>query len=328
MQPLISVIVPVYRVEAYLKACVASIQAQTYQNIEIILVDDGSPDNCPRICDELAAGDSRIRVIHQENGGLSSARNTGIQAATGEYIALLDSDDLWTPLFLSRLYEALSAHGCDMAVCLFRRFEDDPPLQVPDKVTPQVLTREEAFECLFNQRIENMVVAPNKLYRRSLFQTVRYPLGQLHEDEAVIHHVIGACSSIVWVEEAHYLYRTTHNSITTSRFNLRRLDEMKAKEDRIAYFESNGQLHLADKTRIVYLSNLMRLHRTALGNMEDAVLRNSTCRNIHRVFCRVYSRTLLNSASRTMKVRCLLFRLLPVPFSWLENIRLKRKGIT
>jgi glycosyltransferase involved in cell wall biosynthesis len=166
MNELISVIIPVYKVEAYLTVCVESVLAQTYEQLEIILVDDGSPDNCPKICDEFAARDSRIRVIHKENGGLSSARNAGIDAARGEYLAFLDSDDLWTPVFLERLCRAAQETGADFAVCLFRRFRGDPPKELPEPVAAEVLTRREAFECLFGVRNENMVVAPNKLYRR------------------------------------------------------------------------------------------------------------------------------------------------------------------
>ena len=103
MKPLVSVIIPVYKVEAYLTACVESVLAQTWQDFEIILVDDGSPDQCPRMCDEFAARDSRIRVIHKENGGVSTARNVGIHAAEGTYLAFLDSDDLWSPLFLEKM---------------------------------------------------------------------------------------------------------------------------------------------------------------------------------------------------------------------------------
>ena len=132
MNPLISVIIPVYKVEDYLTACVESVLAQTYQTFEIILVDDGSPDNCPQMCDEFAARDSRIRVIHKPNGGLSSARNAGIDGAKGEYLAFLDSDDLWTPLFLERLYRAIGETGADLAVCLFRRFRGTPPLEQPE----------------------------------------------------------------------------------------------------------------------------------------------------------------------------------------------------
>ena len=348
MSPLISVIIPVYKVEAYLTACVESVLAQTYQNVEIILVDDGSPDSCPRMCDEFAARDSRIRVIHKENGGLSSARNAGIDAAKGEYLAFLDSDDLWTPLFLERLYRAICETDADLAVCLFLRFRGDPPTELPETAQTLTLTQRDAFECLFGVRNENMVVAPNKLYDRKLFtpvnesivvawnklypadsfREVRYPVGKLHEDEAVIHELLGLTQKIAWVEEAHYLYREAADSITTAKFNIRRLDEMYAKERRIAWFESHGMPDLADQTRLAYLSGLMRLYRTVQAELEDRAAAKEACQKIYDRFCALCTPELIQGRSRREKLRYTLFRAVPAWFSRLDYIRLKRKGIT
>ena len=347
MTPLVSVIIPVYKVEAYLTACVESVLAQTYRNFEIILVDDGSPDNCPQMCDELAARDSRIRVIHKENGGLSSARNTGIDAARGDYLAFLDSDDLWTPLFLERLYRAVEETGADMAVCLFRRFRGEIPTELPETVPTVALTQQEAFECLFGVRNENMVVAPNKLYDSRLFspinentavawnklyhvdvmRTVRYPVGKLHEDEAVIHEIIGNTHKVAWVEEWHYLYRESPNSITTAKFNLRRLDEMDAKEGRIAYFEGRGMHDLAGRTRLVYMYNLMRLYRTVQNEVEDLAAAKEACSRIYGRFRKLYTRELVKDQPSTARLRFRLFLQIPGLFSRLEYKRLKRKGI-
>lgn len=325
MNELISVIIPVYKVEAYLTACVESVLAQTYEQLEIILVDDGSPDNCPKICDEFAARDSRIRVIHKENGGLSSARNAGIDAARGEYLAFLDSDDLWTPVFLERLCRAAQETGADFAVCLFRRFRGDPPKELPEPVAAEVLTRREAFECLFGVRNENMVVAPNKLYRRCLFAGIRYPAGKLHEDEAVIHEIIGAAERIAWLEEEHYLYRESPNSITTAKFNLRRLDETYAKEQRIAYFERRGMQDLADRTKIVYLSNLMRLYRSVQNKVEDRAAAKEVCRKLYSRFCELYKPELIRGQGIKFRVRSFLFRYMPVLLSRLDHWHLDRK---
>ena len=327
MVPMISVIVPVYKVEAYLPACVESVLAQTYQNFELILVDDGSPDNCPALCDDFAARDSRIRVIHKENGGVSSARNAGIDAAKGDYLAFLDSDDLWSPLFLEQLHLALEETDADFSLCLFRRFQGDPPAELPPAYPTVTLTREEAFECLFGPENEQMVVAWNKLYRKEVFSGIRYPLGKIHEDEAVIHELIGASKTVAWVNEVHYLYRETPNSITTAAFSPKRLDEMYAKEQRIAWFENHGMEDLANRTRIVYLSNLMRLYRTAQANLEDRTVAAETCRTLHRRFCQLHTPELVCHQSSQLKLRCLLFRYIPGLFSRLDYARLKRKGI-
>lgn len=326
MKSLISVIIPVYKVEDYLTACVESVQAQTYQNIEIILVDDGSPDNCPNMCNEFAARDSRIRVIHKENGGLSSARNAGIEAAKGEYLAFLDSDDLWTPLFLERLYRAIEETDADFSVCLFRRFCEEPPKELPETVETVVMDRQEAFDCLFNIRNENMVVAPNKLYKRGIFGAIRYPQGKLHEDEAVIHEIIGEAKTVAWTDEAHYLYRQSPNSITTAKFNLRRLDEMYAKEQRIAFFEARGMQELADQTKIVYLNNLMRLYRTVQAELKDSYEVREICQKLHEAFLNIYTPNLVHCESIKMRTRCKLFKLFPNMYSAAEYARLKRKG--
>lgn len=326
MKDLISVIIPVYKVENYLTACVESVLAQTWKNFEIILVDDGSPDNCPRLCDEFAARDSRIRVIHKENGGLSSARNAGIAAAKGDYLAFLDSDDLWTPVFLERLYAALTQTGADFAVCLFRRFQGEPPEALPAAVETEALSQREAFECLFSLRNENMVVAPNKLYKRVIFDSIRYPLGMIHEDEAVIHEIIGCAQRVAWVEEAHYLYRQAQDSIMNARFSLKRLDAARSKERRIAYFENCGMQDLADRTRIAYLDNLMWLYRMVQEEAQtpDA---QQICKKLHARFCQIHTPQLMAGKSMKAKLQCGLFRHMPRLYSKAEQARGKRKGI-
>ena len=132
MEPLISVVVPVYKVEKYLDRCVESLLAQTYQNVEIILVDDGSPDNCPQLCDAYAGKYDQIRVIHQENKGLSGARNTGIDHAKGELIAFVDSDDKWSPYFLESLYRAMKEHDADISQCRWEYMHGDELIEAYD----------------------------------------------------------------------------------------------------------------------------------------------------------------------------------------------------
>lgn len=327
MQPLISVIIPVYRVEEYLNACVDSVLAQTYQNFEIILVNDGSPDNCPQICDGYAMQDNRIRVIHKENGGLSSARNAGIEVANGELIAFVDSDDIWSPLFLERLYDAIEATVADIAVCSFQRFVDINEISTAEYVKTQCLSRREAFECLFDGRNENMVVAPNKLYRKKLFEKLRYPVGMIHEDEYVIHELIGASDKVAWVDEVHYFYRTNLNSITGAKFSLKRLDELLAKEKRISWFSEHGMHDLAERTKLVYLNNLMRLYRTVQHETEDKNVAKQECRKLYEKFCSNYSAELKHKMSRITKLRSALFKLCPKAYSAIEYARLKRKGI-
>lgn len=323
MTPLISVIIPVYKVEAYLTACVESVLAQTYPNFEVILVDDGSPDNCPKMCDEFAAQDSRIRVIHKKNGGLSSARNTGIEAARGEYLAFLDSDDLWSPQFLERLQNSIRESDADFAVCLFQRFREHPDTSSVISSSPVELSRDAAFSCLFDHRNENMVVAWNKLYRRTLFQTIRYPEGRIHEDEAIIHELIGASRRVAWLEEIHHFYRETPNSITTNRFSYKRLDAIWAKEQRIAWFESQGMHELADRTRIAAMSLMMYLYRCALADRANRESSFDCRQQLHKHFCGMWAPEMVRSRSLKTRLRFWLFRHMPRLISEIDQFRLK-----
>ena len=163
--PKISVIVPVYKVEAYLDKCVRSIMDQTYRNLEIILVDDGSPDDCPAMCDAWAEKDSRIRVIHKENGGLSDARNAGMAVATGEYIGFIDSDDYIAPDMYRLLLERMTADGSDIAACGVEMvFEDGTPPRMLTPTGSHVLDNGQAMEAIIREDLLKQPVW-YKLYR-------------------------------------------------------------------------------------------------------------------------------------------------------------------
>ena len=163
--PLISVIVPVYRVEEYLERCVKSILSQTYKNLEVILVDDGSPDQCPAICDAWAEKDARVKVIHQENKGLSGARNAGIDAASGEYLAFVDSDDYVSPHFIEELYQLLQDTGCAIGQCRFSYVKGDGLVEEGDSAFC-IYRGESLMEQLYGpeEKATYFVVAWNKLY--------------------------------------------------------------------------------------------------------------------------------------------------------------------
>ena len=179
----ISVIVPIYKVEKYLHRCIDSVLAQTFTDFELILVDDGSPDNCGKICDEYAEKDNRIHVIHKENGGLSDARNAGIDWAfansDSEWITFIDSDDWIHPKYLETLYNAVKETGCEISICGYEETTGDSP-KVDDINLQAVIVSTEDFFCEHNV---NAVVAWGKLYKKELFREIRYPVGKLHEDE-------------------------------------------------------------------------------------------------------------------------------------------------
>ena len=231
---MISVIVPVYKVEPWLGECVDSILGQTFRDFELILVDDGSPDNCPAICDEYARADSRVRVIHKENGGLSSARNAGLDMARGEYISFVDSDDWIHPEMLETMVSKLRQTDSDMAICGVESVYTDGASPVAHPLTDAVLSQEEMVDNLATQAWY-YIVAWNKVYRRKIFETLRYPEGYIHEDAAVIHRVIGACWRFVLIETPFYFYRQTSGSIMRQDISIQRSDNLTALADRLHY---------------------------------------------------------------------------------------------
>lgn len=206
---IVSVIVPVYNVERYLEKCIKSICSQTYQYLEIILVDDGSTDCSGAICDAWAEKDSRIRVIHKENGGLSDARNAGIEIAAGSWFMFVDSDDFITPDTIERLYRAAAEHDCEMAVCNIVRIYDDgatEPFYAPIRELT-VLDGNQRFETLKQPSV------CNKLFRADLFQDVRFPKGKFYEDTFVYHILAHRAGKIALTGHDGYYYLSRRGSI-------------------------------------------------------------------------------------------------------------------
>ena len=241
--PLISVIVPIYRVEEYLERCVKSILSQTYENLEVILVDDGSPDQCPAICDACAEKDARVKVIHQENKGLSGARNAGIDAASGEYLAFVDSDDYVSPHFIEELYQLLQDTGCAIGQCRFSYVKGDGLVEEGDSAFC-IYRGESLMEQLYGpeEKATCFVVAWNKLYRAELFKEtgIRYPEGRIHEDEATTYRLFHEAKKLAFLDRALYGYYTENGGSITSVFSAKRLQWLTAHEERIAFFKKNG----------------------------------------------------------------------------------------
>lgn len=241
MHEKISIIIPVYKVEPFLKRCVDSVTNQTYKNIEIILVDDGSPDHCPAICDEYARNDNRIRVIHQSNGGLSAARNAGIEAASGIYVGFVDSDDYIDGRMYEILYGNLKKAAADISVCNFAPVFDNALLEQSANVKMEikhVYDKLQALRNLYdNDKSIQTVVAWNKLYKKEIFKKIRYPVGKLHEDEFVIHHILDAVSTVVYSDVVLYYYRQRSDSIMGQLYSANHLDALQALAERMSFFQ-------------------------------------------------------------------------------------------
>lgn len=219
---LISIIVPVYNVKNYLEECVNSLMNQTYKELEIILVDDGSTDNSGEICDVVAQTDSRIRVIHKENGGLSDARNIGIMAAKGEFIGFVDSDDWIEPTMYAELYEACNNNDADISICSYYRDYIDKCV-VGNRCKSGVYKRDEAIGLLL-EGIEIQDHAVTKLYRRELWRDVQFPVKKIYEDIRTIYKVILKSSTICVMEKPLYHYRQRSGSIVRNGFSVKRLE--------------------------------------------------------------------------------------------------------
>lgn len=288
MHDLVSVIVPVYKVEPYLCKCVDSILAQTYQNLEIILVDDGSPDACGAICDEYAKQDSRITVIHKPNGGLSDARNAGLDVMTGKYVAFVDSDDWIMPRMYETLLQMLKQFQADIA---FGAVADD--LEQDGKVTTVKVSNygdepfsESAAEAM-RRYFHGSWAAWDKLYKADLFRDIRYPVGEINEDEAIVLQLLSKCSRVCYTGEVfyHYMKRPGSGSITVSDFSVKKLDWQKHCAANLKFIQENDPELEADAAARYRSSLLWSLTEIALsdGDFSEQIkkLRSALKKNHH-----------------------------------------------
>ena len=227
--PLLSIIVPVYKVENYLPKCIDSILAQTFTDFELILVDDGSPDDCPALCDATAEKDARVRVIHQKNGGLSAARNAGLDAARGAWIGFVDSDDYIEPEMYEVLYQAVQSTGADLALCDYAEVDEagTPRPQMHVSLSGGALTGQELLKRAAGLMVQ---LAWNKLYRRAVFAQLRYPEGKLNEDLFLIPEVCLQIKKAVVVPKALYCYVQRGGSIMSGNKTLRHFDAAEAAQ--------------------------------------------------------------------------------------------------
>ena len=234
--PLLSVIVPVYNVEDYLVECIDSIIAQSYKNLEIILVDDGSTDNSGIICDSYLSIDSRVKVIHQSNRGLSAARNSGIDISQGEYIGFVDSDDYIHPEMYNRLLMDIINNNILLSFCQFKRFKDG------EKVERSSLSNNTELFSPHDVIYESLVgekwwEAWTKLYHRSLFSSLRFPEGRTNEDYAIMMYVYDLCDKVAINWNQLYFYRLRAGSITTSSINIRKFDQVQNSQEVLSYMK-------------------------------------------------------------------------------------------
>jgi glycosyltransferase involved in cell wall biosynthesis len=237
--PLISVIIPIYNVEQYLRRCLDSIVNQTYTNLEIILVDDGSPDKSPQICDEYASRDNRIIVIHKENGGLSDARNAGLDICKGEFISFVDSDDWVSQDYINELYSSIKNSHADIAIVNHTHVTDNFKINTESNqnYTIKLFSKQQALFKLIAKQHQPFVVSWGKLYRKELFNNIRFPVGKYHEDEFTSHFLINRASKIAYSSKILYFYYQRPNSITNQNHLT---DIIEAFENRLNFTITNN----------------------------------------------------------------------------------------
>ena len=246
--PTITIIVPVYKVESFLRPCVDSILAQTFTDFELILVEDGSPDNCGAICDEYGEKDSRVQVIHQENSGVSAARNAAMDIARGEYITFIDSDDAVQPTLLQTLLDLARDYNAQLSACGWRNFQEKdslPPLELTDRPAT-VMTGHEAAAETYAEVPRISVVPWCKLYRAELLQDLRFPVGMRHEDQAIMPIAIARADTVAYTDQALYCYRVREQSFMHAPFSPKRYDDIVAIDRCIAWFREQNAPELVE----------------------------------------------------------------------------------
>lgn len=294
----ISVIVPIYNVEPYLRRCIDSIINQTYKNLEIILVDDESPDNCGQICDDYAKKDTRIKVIHKKNGGLSDARNVGLEVCTGDFISFVDSDD-WIELNTYEIMmKSMNEYNADMVVSNINYVYKDKVESKYSEGKIRCFNKEEAMKELIKDGLVQAVVW-NKLYKSNLIDNLRFKVRKLNEDEFFTYKICAKAERIVYIPEALYQYRQREDSIMGA-YSLKRLDSVDAIYERLQFIKN--------KFPSLYKYEKLTLCNTCIYNYQ-MILKNhnidsdNTGRNKLKAYRKNIEFTLKDLAYYTLKDR-------------------------
>ena len=278
----ISVLVPVYNAAPWLKECLSGILTQTYRYFELILIDDGSTDGSSALCDACAVRDDRVRVIHQANAGVAVARNRGLDAAHGEWIAFIDADDMVHPRYLEYLLGLCRRYDCEVAQCRQMRSERFNPTLFGVEADDVVLYTGRQMQWGLCGRGGTRSMLWCKLFRRELFESVRFPEGLIHEDEAAMHHLLANALLMAFTTSTFYLYRTTPDSIMNKPLSVRRLDIIPALTDRREFYRRQGwrMLCYATAQRLGFeINRLYRRFHTQGDVASMAALQDACCEN-------------------------------------------------
>ena len=296
---MISVVIPVYKTEQYLNTCVMSVCNSDYRNLQIILVDDGSPDKCPEICDELKQFDKRIEVIHKENGGLSDARNAALDIARGEYVTFIDSDDLIKKDMISDMYNIALNEDCDIVQTGMIMTNDEN--DAGRHGTYVVVDKIDALRRIYTDP-PSIVTICGKLFKTSVFKELRFPVGMLNEDEYLTPRLFYRCERIAISLKTGYLYmQRPGDSIMRSGFSAKKMGILAIMEDRTELFKSWGYDDLVKSSQRDYFCHLLNLYEQTSKN---------EFKNEHQtVKEKLKTNVLFSSLSIGQKIRYILLRI-------------------
>lgn len=282
----ILIVLPVYQVEKYVHRCIDSILSQSFRDYELVLVDDGSSDESGYYCDEYAEKNDQVIVIHKKNGGLSDARNVGIdwsfQISESKWITFIDSDDWIHSKYLELLYDSVTQTGCQISVCDYKEMTDD----LSELDAEGINTRTEKTEDFFCGHTVRAVVAWGKLYLKTLFRDIRYPFGKLHEDEFTTYKLLFKNPTVSAVDAPLYYYYQNPKSITQSGWTPRSLDGIEAIENSIRFFRKN-------KFRNAYVKSVRKLEWGINTQFESMKKNSEYCSKHYFTLFSEYYRRLL-----------------------------------
>ncbi|WP_022757258.1 glycosyltransferase family 2 protein [Butyrivibrio fibrisolvens] len=292
---LVSVIVPIYNVEDYLPKCIDSIICQTYKNIEIILVDDGSPDSCGQICENYKKKDSRIKVIHKENGGLSDARNAGICRAKGSYYVFIDSDDYIHERMIETLVEGVVSTGADIAVCSFKNVKEDEIIDIHSGINTgsyKLISEDiDRLSYFYGDKYTEFTVAWNKIYPASFFKEIKYPKGKIHEDEFTTYKLLELAKKIAYIDVPLYYYVSRSSSIMGEEFSLKRLHRLDAISERMDHYLFLGKYDWYEKNLFLYRIFYVRYYKAVQKPKMDI--------DILKEYFKTYKKSVLKNILKT-----------------------------
>lgn len=305
MKDLVSIIVPIYNVEKYLDRCINSLVNQTYKNIEIILVDDGSPDKSGEICDMWSAKDSRIKVIHKNNGGVADARNVGIEEANGKYISFVDSDDYVHVKFIEILYKLCVENDSDIAMCGNYITSKDEDWK--NEITDYTIRKINCRDALENREIP-YCVPWNKLYKSEILKKIKYPKGKIHEDVAVIYEILYFSKSMTITDAKLYYYYENNNSIMRQEYNRNRLDILDVLDNAYNKFKDRGEIKIANNILNDYLDTLLEQYKNV--SIYLCKEKKDVKKELRRRYVFIYNKLKKNISKRD-SVKYLVYKYLP-----------------